>query len=85
MLNPGALAKLISTRIRVQLVDLPEMRREQSLFSAPQKRLSVVDGREVIANYLQLMRSVISELSLKFIFHCTSQHHDSLTLTAVHV
>ena len=51
-LKPGALAKIISTKTRVELVDLPKEHSKLSLFSAPRQLMSVVEGHEVIVNYI---------------------------------
>ena len=57
----------MSTKSRVQLVDLPKVRCEQSVFSAPRQLMSVVEGLEVIVNYTKKPCPVISELSFKFL------------------
>ena len=64
--KPATLVKFISTKSRVQLVDLPKVRCEQNVFSAPRQLMSVVEGREVIVNYIKKIRPVISELLFNF-------------------
>ena len=59
--EPGTLDNFISTKTRVELVDLPKVGCLQSLFSAPRQLMSVVEGREVTVNYKK-------KDSLKFIF-----------------
>ena len=51
--NPETLDNFISTKFRVQLVDLPKTCCEQSVFSAPRQRMSVVEGREVIVGCIK--------------------------------
>ena len=75
--TPGTLAKFISRKTRVQLADLPKVRCERSVFSAPRQRMSVVEGREVIVNYIEKICPVISELSINFLLHRASRHHAS--------
>ena len=70
--KPATLDKFISTKTRVKLVDLPKVRCEQSVFSAPRQLMSVDEGREVIVNYIEKIRPVISELLFKFLLHWAS-------------
>ena len=53
----------------VQLADLPKVRCERSVFSAPRQRMSVVEGREVIVINIKKIRQVISELIDLFLPH----------------
>ena len=73
----GTLAKFISTKTGVQLVDLPKVCCKESVFSAPRQLISVVKGREVIVNNNKKIRPVISELTFNFLLHGASRHHDS--------
>ena len=79
--TPGTLAKFISRKTRVQLADLPKVRCERSVFSAPRQRMSVVEGREVIFYYIKKIRRVIFELSIIFLLHWASQQKSVRSLS----
>ena len=80
--TPGTFASFISRKTWVQLADLPKVRCERSVFSAPRQRMSVVEGREVIVINLKKIRQVISELS---IYSFPTEHPDSVWRSAVTV
>ena len=73
--TPGTFASFISRKTWVQLADLPKVRCERSVFSAPRQRMSVVEGREVIVINIKKIRQVISELSIYFF---PTEHPDSV-------
>ena len=75
--EPGTFEKPIAKKTRVQLADLLKVMCEESLFSAPRQLMRVVEGREVIVNYIKKIRPVISELTFNFLLHWASRHHDS--------
>ena len=75
--TPGTVASFISRKTWVQLADLPNVRWERSVFSAPRQRMSVVEGREVIVINIKKIREVIIELSIYFF---PTEHPDSVWL-----
>ena len=77
-LKPGTLANFISKKTRVEFVDLPKVFCEQTVFSAPRQLMIVVECREVIINYINKKRSVISALLFKFLLQRASRHHVSV-------
>ena len=76
--KPGTLANFISKKTRVEFVDLPKVFCEQTVFSAPRQLMIVVECREVIINYINKKRSVISALLFKFLLQRASRHHVSV-------
>ena len=76
--KPATLDKFISTKSRSQLVDLPKVRCEQSVFSAPRQLMSVVEGREVIVNYIKKFAQWFPSYRLNFF---STEHHGIMTQT----
>ena len=75
--NPGTLAKFISRKIRVWLVDLPKLGCKRRVFSAPRQLMSVVEVREVILNDMKKIRPEISELTFYFLLDWALWLYDS--------